>query len=86
MKILLDDQKIKEDPKDSSGPIGQGRIIRLVKDMTEQIKILFRKPLLYMTVLTSLMLFTNMYGYVTLAEIILLEYLTKKEIVLDFMD
>lgn len=45
--------------------VGRGRTQRLIKDAKDQIKLLFKPPLLLTTILGSVLLFTNMFGYVS---------------------
>lgn len=60
----MDDVSLKQVlNKDSSMKVvGRGRTARLIKEAGEQMKRLFQPPLVAMTVLTSLMLFTNLFG------------------------
>lgn len=61
--IATNAKKVAEYPENLSGPVGVVRIIRIWKLMYQQIKSLFSTPHLKMSILTSVMLCTNMFGF-----------------------
>lgn len=48
----------------------RGKTVKALQEMGAQFRRLFRAPLLYVTMLTTSIMFTNMFGYVRFANII----------------